>query len=376
MTVRHPLFPLAMLALAGVSTAQAAPPEPRLIDGCVDPTGFKDPAVILLPPGWIDDVTSSTLLLMGDYGARRTRGFVLDVANARLDREVAIELPPVPEGHMRWAPMAALEDDRLWLAATRGRVDRRGIDWPTFRLVLARADRVEATADRLVFRDERVVELPTPAGLEEVASRGGLAFIDPELWREADGAWRLYYVVVAHGMAGVRPHEEWLRRCRFETLEPDETSTIDTLVAAGIAGSVYDGVVEAPSVSPILNRQEQLVISSGPSDNGQRIGIVPDDGTPSGRPSDPPRWLLSTRPDDHPWRLAGVPWERDGVGGQAVFELDGVVWLVYQGLGTRPSVDERRAFRPALLDITSALIRPEAAPDHDPETRPPGLHPD
>lgn len=365
-----------MLALAIGSTTQAAPPAPRLVEGCVDPTGFKDPAALVLPPGWIDDATSSTLLLMGDYGARRTRGFVFDVDDARLEREVAIELPPAPEGHMRWAPMAAVEGESLWLAATRGRVDRRGIDWPTFRLVLARAHRADAAADRLVFRDERVVELPTPTGLEPVAARGGLAFIDPELWREADGAWRLYYVVVAHGMAGVRPHEEWLRRCRFETLTTPGESRADTLIASGIAGSVHDGVVEAPSLSPLLNQQAQLVISSGPSDNGQRIGIVPDSGVLPGRPSEQPRWLLSTRPDDHPWRLADEPWERDGVGGQAVIESGGAVWLVYQGLGTRPGVDERRAFRPAVLDITTAVNRPEAAAHHDSETRPPGLHAD
>lgn len=356
-----------LLSLA--ACAAAAPPAPRLVTGCVDPTGFKDPAAVVLPPGWCDAASSTTLALFGDYGHRRIRGFELNVASATLVREVAIDLPALEPDRVRWAPMAALDGETLWLASTRGRVDAGGIDWPSFQVVLARCDRGDASPGRLMFRDERVVALPVPPELADMAARRGLAFIDPELVRGPAGDWWLYYVVVADGVAGVRPHQEWIRRCTFETGDDLSKSRNDTLIEAGNAGSLHDGVVEAPAVSPRLMRSSQVMISSGPSDGGQRIGLITE-----GRAG--VRWLVSTRPQDAAWRLADEEWERDGVGGQALVEIDGAAWLIYQGLGTLKGGTGRRAFRPALLDVTQALLPAPREPHDGDATNAQGLHPD
>lgn len=335
------LFVLLVLCFGwGIAEAQS---PPRLIADKEDRlVGMKDPGVVMLAlPEFSQE--REPYLLLGDYMHNRLRAFRMVDFEAR--EEIALKLPPLKPGFQRWAPCALVEGDTIWLYYTMGDV-AGGIKWPTFRIYVAKG-RIprEAPVREITFDEEREVVLLTSGEFNGAKDYG---IIDAELFRDDDGQLYIYYNVVLAGIPKVRHRSSPIRSQRMHDYvtafgQDDEKRVWDDQPGE-------DGVAEAPAIIKRGGRYLMFYSSRG-SDRDQCVALLESD-RPHGAPWTNRRIISSTRADDKPAHLATEPWERLGVGGQCVFEKDGKVCLLYQGLGALEAGEppERNRFRAAVME--------------------------
>lgn len=201
---------------------------------------------------------------------------------------INIEVPNESPHAVRWAPSMAVCRKKLYLYYTKGLVHGSpqpeaenpwGIEWNSFRIYVAEADLNGDLNDlgnkisELNFANERLLMNNTNFSFETPDFSGSPHFgvIDQEIVKQGKKLY-CYYVVVTQGIAGVRPHEEFIRVQKMTGY--DSTDGIDRPVYDGRAAYFGDcGVAEAPNAF-MDNGMWYLVFSSRPSDVDQRIMVI------------------------------------------------------------------------------------------------------
>ncbi|MCC6547884.1 family 43 glycosylhydrolase [Candidatus Sumerlaeota bacterium] len=267
--------------------------------------------------------------------------------------EVEIVMPERERVYQRWAPDLLVEGDTLWISYAMGRVDRHGVEWPTFRLYGAKAKiPAKGEAPRITFTGEReIVVLDTG----KFQGAGDYGIIDPEIFRNSDGQLYLYYNVVLHGIPGKRWRTGPICSQRMRDPWTPYGQGDEKLAWAGDAGPPDAGVAESPS---IIKREKDYLMfySARPSDKDQCI-VMLRSKVPHGDAWKDRRVVMSTRTEDAPLMLAKASYERLGVGGQDALQYGGETYLIYQALGAESDGGHQTdIFRAAILKLPHEVI--------------------
>ena len=297
------------------------------------PLGLKDADVqnITLPDG-----TTQRIMVVGTTSQIFKVYLVND--DGGLGTEININLPPLAGNERVWAPDLVVADGKIYLYYAKGRDDRSGnIDFSTYRIYVAEANLDDGitvvnnngyqTISSISFSHEKMVNL---LDYGNFGGRTDYGVIDPEVFVD-NGQIYIYYVVVTpeRGIRGQDGHQPWQEFIRCQKMANYTTSVgqwNDTPVYDGWAGSLDDGVAEAPSVFKVGGTYVML-FSSRASDGDQRIVAIKADNPIFSNWRDR-RVILSSDSSCDSWRLAGQDWETIGVGGQTINGSQ----LFYQGL--------------------------------------------
>ena len=315
--------------------------------------GLKDPDIqkIELPNG-----ETQRVMIITDTNQTVKVYMVNDDGSLGAEININLNIPALSENERIWAPDLVVADGKIYVYYARGENDENGnVDWSSYRIYVAEADinnDVNVDDSLLItginFSNQQEVDL---LNYGEFAGQTDYGIIDAEVFVDG-GQVYMYYVVVTpetgeRGTENHRPHQEFIR-CQKMTnyttaVGQGDGAGYDAAVYDGWAGSLDDGVAEAPSVFKVGDTYVMLFSSYG-SDGNQRIVAIKSDNPTFSNWTDR-TVVLSSDPDCNPWQLVDKGWETNGVGGQAISGSQ----LFYQGLS------EESGFQLGVIDIQAFL---------------------
>lgn len=269
------------------------------------------------------------------------------------DREVAIEGETAP---FVWAASVVERGGEYFLYYTAGgELPGGGIDWPTFRIRVARGERPQGPYKSAAD----LIDAPRP-----FAGQDDAGLIDPEVVAGDDGTLYCFYVVVLRGIPGKRFYWEGIRVRRLKSpIEADPASPDTRVIDPGSNDTWQQNIVEAPTIVRIGKGKWALLYSGGSSQKGQAVGIAYADRLMGAGGGGDASWRMDAG-GSHPEGVALLRpqsgWSAASLGSTAAAsDPKGRLKLVYQGLdkAEAPGVDSHWAVGVRALEIKDGRLR-------------------